>query len=69
MIRTVYYGYNPNGEFQIRIYERSAQHDDPDKEQFAALTRAECNKISNHMKFGKKGDERVMEFVNGKEVK
>ncbi len=69
MLRTVYYGYNVTGEFHVRIYERSAEHAEPDKEQFAALTRSECQKIAKHMQFGKKGEERVVESVDGKELK
>lgn len=66
MRRTVYYGYNAAGEFHVRIYDESPG--DESKEHFVALTRAECQKISKHMQFGKKGDERVIDTVNGKEV-
>lgn len=62
MRRLVYYGYNKNGDFEIKVVEA-------DFEFTSILTRAECNKIANHMKFGKKGDQRVIEFVDGREVK
>jgi hypothetical protein len=67
MRRVVQHGYDKDGEFVIRVRE-----DVPGfapVEQEISLLRIECNKIAKHMTFGKKGDERVIETVNGVEVK
>lgn len=66
MRRVITHGYNEDGNFTIRVSES-----DPGfltEEQNITLTRAECQKISKHMQFGKKGDERAIDTVNGKEV-
>lgn len=65
MRRVVQHGYDKDGDFTISVSES-----DPGfltEEQNITLTRAECQKISKHMQFGKRGEERLMETVNGKE--
>lgn len=71
MRRLVYYGYNAEGDFEIKIKVQvpGCAGDHIEETEPLHLTRAECQKISKHMQFGKKGEERVMEFVNGKEIK
>lgn len=67
MRRLVYYGYNSEGKFTINTCES-----DPGfatEEQTLTLTRAECQKILKQMQFGKKGDERVIETVDGRELR
>lgn len=67
MRRIIYHGYNAEGEFVIKAAEENPGF--AREEQSITLTRAECSKISKHMQFGKKGEERVIETVNGEEVK
>lgn len=67
MKRMVYYGYIKNGLFTINVHDDEASEKHFSGE--VALTRAECQKIAKHMQFGKKGEERHMETVNGVEVK
>jgi len=67
MRRIITHGYNDKGEFVITAAEESPGF--AREEQTITLTRAECQKISKHMQFGKKGEERVIETVNGVEVK
>lgn len=67
MRRAVYHGYGIDGEFYIRTVEESPGEGAEQKT--VALSRAECQNISKHMQFGKKGEERVVETVDGKEVK
>jgi hypothetical protein len=69
MRRLVYYGYNADGDFEIKIKVEAPgcvgvhiEETEP-----LQLSRAECQKISKHMQFGKKGEERVIERINGKE--
>jgi len=71
MRRLVYYGYNDAGDFEIKVKVEvpGCVSDHTEETEPLQLTRAECAKISKHMQFGKKGEERVIEFVNGKEVK
>lgn len=67
MRRVLQYGYDKEGQFVIQVRE-----DNPGfayLEQSVDLTRAECQKISKHMQFGKKGEERMLETVNGVEIK
>lgn len=67
MRRVIQYGYTEKGEFEISVVEESpGMHREESR---VYLTRAECQKISKHMQFGKKGEERVIETVNGEEVK
>jgi len=66
MRRVVTYGYGADGEFGIHVSESRPGF--VSEERWVYLTRAECQKIQKHMQFGKKGDERVMETVDGKEV-
>lgn len=66
MRRAVYYGYGVTGVFYIKVV-----HETPDgdgSEQQIDLTRSECQKVSKHMQFGKKGEKRVVESVDGKEL-
>jgi hypothetical protein len=66
MRRIVHHGYDKDGNFTIRVSES-----DPGfltEEQNITLTRAECQKVSKHMQFGKKGEERVIDTVDGKEI-
>lgn len=67
MRRLVLHGYDKDGNFVIRVSESNPGF--LTEEQTIALTRAECQKISKHMQFGKKGEQRVIETVNGEEVK
>ncbi len=67
MRRLVYHGFADSGEFLIKVVEESPGM--AREEAQIALTRAECQKISKHMQFGKKGEERVIETVNGVEMK
>lgn len=66
MRRIINYGYNNAGHFVITAAEENPGF--AHEEQSITLTRTECQKISNHMKFGKKGEERVIDTVNGKEI-
>lgn len=67
--RCVYHGYDANGEFYIKVITTSADGGEGPFEDEIQLTRLECQKISKHMQFGKKGEERMVESVEGKEVK
>lgn len=67
MRRTVYHGYDAEGNFNIKVTEQIPGF--ATEEYSITLIRSECAKISKHMQFGKKGEERVMETVNGNEVK
>lgn len=66
MRRVVYYGYDKDGNFTIRVSESAPGT--AAEEQNITLTRAECQKVSKHMQFGKKGEERVIDTVNGREI-
>lgn len=66
MKRTVTHGYDKDGQFYITVVERIPGFTPTDES--ISLLRVECAKISKHMQFGKKGEERVIETVNGKEV-
>ena len=63
MRRLIYHGYNEQSEFLIKVVEESPGL--ARDEQQIVLTRMECNKILKHMLYGKKGEERVIETVNG----
>lgn len=67
MRRIILHGYNDKGQFVITASEETPGF--AREEQSITLTRAECQKISKHMTFGKKGDERMIETVEGVEVK
>ena len=66
--RRVYHGYDANGDFYINVVTESTDGEGPFEDK-VQLTRLECAKISKHMQFGKKGEERVVETVEGREVK
>lgn len=53
MRRVLQYGYDKEGQFVIQA--REDDHGQPYLEQLVSLSRAECQKISKHMQFGKKG--------------
>lgn len=65
--RRVYHGYDENGDFHIKVVMSSTDGEGPFKDS-VELTRLECQKISKHMQFGKKGEERVVETVEGEEI-
>ena len=67
MRRLILHGYNADGSFEIKVSETEPGAG-PEVET-STLTRSECQKISKHMQFGKKGEQRVIETVDGKEVK
>lgn len=64
--RVVYHGYNADGEFCLKVQEAVPGFAPVTQE--VTLLRSECQKISKHMQFGKKGEERVIETVNGRET-
>jgi hypothetical protein len=67
MRRVVNFGYDKEGEFFIGLTVQEPGMATVESQVF--LLRSECAKISKHMQFGKKGDERHMETVNGREIK
>lgn len=67
MKRSVVYGYGVEGQFGITINEE--ERDGTKREDSVVLSRAESAKISKLMQFGKTGEVRIVEYVDGKEVK
>lgn len=67
--RRVYHGYDDAGDFSIKVVTTSVDGSEGPFEDEIQLTRLECQKIAKHMQFGKKGEERVFESAEGKEVK
>jgi hypothetical protein len=68
MKRVVQYGYDQGGRFVIQVVEDDYRNQSC-SDQTISLTRAECQKILKHMQFGKKGEQRVVESVDGAEIK
>lgn len=67
MRRVTMYGYNDRGEFAITVNQQEPGH--PAKEESLLLSRVECTRISKLMQFGRKGEVRVIETVEGREIK
>ena len=67
MRRLILHGYNADGSFEIKVSE-TEMGSGPEVETIT-LTRAECQKVSKHMQYGKKGEQRVIETVNGEIIK
>lgn len=65
MRRIVYHGYSENYDFHIKVIEESPESIAITQ---VTLTRLECQKVLKHMQFGKKGETRVIETVNGEVV-
>jgi hypothetical protein len=72
--RRIDYGYNEKGEFVIELTEAALEDDgetiaEGPFESSIILMRKECQRISKHMEFGKKGDMRSLKTMNGELTK